>query len=170
MEKIKHLFLDLEDTIIAPVVGGWFQTELINVQKIRTFIECFKPDHVNLFSFAIWNEHERNGFEEGTRRMIEEALGVQLEFIPTVDNHIIPTCCNVTRISRQTVDFEECSAFWGKQGSFRLFCQGKFGKRIWRPDLEHIEVVLLDDMVFNEEFNWPDMKVSGRILNIDQLK
>lgn len=165
---IKHLFLDLEDTIITPVLNGWFQTELINVQKINEFIDTFKPDHVHLFSFAIWNETERQGFERGARSMIENALNRKLECIPTVDDHIIPACCNVLRISREKVDFSECSAFWGKQGAFKLFCQDKFGARLWRSDLDSIEVVLLDDMVFNEDFDWPDSRIKGHVINIDK--
>lgn len=165
MTTRRHLFLDLEDTVITPVLDGWFNTHMINVQKVKDFIAEFKPDAVHLFSFAVWNQEELKRFNMGTRDMLERNLGIKLSGIPTVDDEIIPVCCKVMNIL--PVDFQEMSNFWGKQGAFRLNMQHMF-RNTHTHDVD-VEVVLLDDAVFNEEFYWPDVRVRGRILNIDQL-
>ena len=163
----RKLFLDLEDTVITPVVNGWLNTQVINKAKVREFIEEFQPHDVNIFSFAIWNEHELRGFNHGTRPMLEQALGVQFSAVPTVDGEIIPACCKVMNLAPETVDFQEMSNFWGKHEAFRLNMRHIF--RHSNLFSGQIQVVLLDDAVFNEHFDWPDLHVSGRIINIDTL-
>jgi len=160
------LFLDLEDTIITPVLDGWHKTELINVQLIKRLIREFDPDTINLFSFALHNEREVALFNKHCRPMIETAIGHPLDLTPTVDDHIVPTCCNVLGLSKDRVDFSDAGDFWSKQQSFRLWLRGNlsllsrgFGS----------EVLLLDDVVFNEQFSWPDDKISGWIVNVDTL-
>lgn len=166
-KSVRHLWLDLEDTVITPVLDGWFNTHMINVQKVKAFIAEFKPDYVHLFSFAIWNEFERNAFNIGTRPMLEKSLGIQLGAIPTVDDDIIPVACRVMNISPETVNFQEMSNFWGKHETFRLNMRDKF-KHVKEHGVE-VEVVLLDDAVINEEFHWPDLAIRGRIINIDTM-
>lgn len=168
MNAKRHLFLDLEDTLITPVVEGWECSELINVGKIKSVIDSFRPDHVSIFSFAIWNERERLLFAKHARPMIERALGVKLSMVPTVDDDIISACCAAQGISRKTVTFSDASDFWGKQQAFRLWCWITFGTNWERHGIKN-DVFLLDDAVFNEEFNWPDLRVTGQIKNIDKL-
>lgn len=157
------LFLDLEDTVITPVMNGWFNTQMINVQKVRDFIATFKPDQVHIFSFAIWNEFERNAFNLGTRPRLEEVLGVKFSAVPTVDGEIKSAACKVLGINPDVVTFTEMSDFWGKHEAFRLNI-----RHIFKNNKNAVQVVLLDDAVFNEEFNWPDLNVKGHIINIDQ--
>lgn len=169
MKTLKHLFLDLEDTIIFPVMNGWNDTHLVNVEKIKAFIADFKPDQVHIFSFAIWNQRELKGFMNGTRMMIQDALGVKFTVVPTVDDDIIPRCCDMMGLNRSTVDFQEMSNFWGKHEAFRLFVRSKLqtGWVKWKIESE---VVLLDDAVWDENFEWPDLHVKGRIINIDKMQ
>jgi len=167
-EAVRTLWLDLEDTIILPVVNGWFQTEPINIDKVKRFIAKFKPAHINIFSFAIWNEPSRELFNQGTRPMLEQALGVTFDLVLTVDDDVIPACCAVMKLNPSSVDFSEMSNFWSKQGAFRLCMQHMF-----KNSHTHgvaVEVALLDDAVFNEDFFWPDLNVRGCILNIDQMQ
>jgi len=161
----RHLFIDLEDTIITPVMDGWFNTHLVNVQKIKDIIAQFKPDHVHVFSFAIWNEAELTRFNLGTRPMIEAALKIKFGAVPTVDGDIIPACCKVMGMSTDVVDFQEMSNFWGKHEAFRLNMRNQF-----KNNKNDVQVMLLDDAVFNEEFTWPDLKVKGSIVNIDGVQ
>lgn len=165
---MKHLFLDLEDTIITPVVNGWLNTQMINVEKIKAVQEHFKPDFINIFSFAIWNEFEMKGFNHGTRPMLERFLGVKLNLVPTVDDHIIKWCCAEMHMSPDRVDFSEMSAFWGKHEAFRLSCRHLF-KNTWKTWDQETTVMLLDDAVHDEKFEWPDLHVKGLIVNIDEL-
>ena len=166
-KAVRHLFLDLEDTVILPVVDGWFNTHMINVQKIRAFIAEFKPDFVHIFSFAIWDDFQKNAFNVGTRPMLEKSLGVTLSSVPTVDNEILPVATQMMGMGEGLVNFQEMSNFWGKQEAFRLNIRHSFKNS--HAHGKDVEVVLLDDVVFNEEFYWPDLRVRGRILNIDQI-
>jgi hypothetical protein len=164
---MRHLWLDLEDTVITPVVNGWFNTHMINVQKVRAFIAEYKPDQVNIFSFALWNQHELERFKLGTLPMLERSLGVKIAAMPTVDDNMIPAACKVMNMNPETVDFQEMSNFWGKQGTFILNM-----RHIFIHSHEHnkdIEVVLLDDAVVDEEFFFPKLRLKGRILNIDEM-
>jgi hypothetical protein len=164
----RHLFLDLEDTVITPVVNGWWNTELINVQRVRAIIEHFKPMSVHLFSFAIWNEAQREQFRLGTKPLIEKALNIKFASEWTVDDNIIPMCCSIMAISPRTVDFQEMSNFWSKHEAFRLSMRWLF-RNAWKDWKQENEVLLLDDAVINEEFHWPDLHVRGTIANIDNL-
>lgn len=168
MTTVRHLWLDLEDTVITPVLDGWFNTHLINVDKVRFIMNEFKPDSVHLFSFAIWNEQQLLRFEAGTKPMLENSLGVKLASTWTVDEDIIRMCCSVMNMSVETVDFQEMSNFWSKHEAFRLCMRHTF-KNTHAHDID-TEVLLLDDFVINENFEWPDLRIKGRIINIDKLE
>ncbi len=157
----RHLFLDLEDTIITPVVNGWADFELINVDKIRSVIEEFAPNSVNLFSFAVWDQHQLALFEQHTLPHIERVLELKISHKPTVDDHIIPACCRQTGTHPSTVEFHDASAFWGKHQSFRLFVRDFFKNK----QGDH-HVLLLDDAVWDEDWEWHDVRVKGTIRNI----
>lgn len=163
----RHLFLDLEDTVITPVLEGWFNVQLINVDKIRRIIAEWQPDFVHIFSFAIWNRRELELFNMDVRPRLESALGVKISSAPTVDDEILPACCRVMGISQDRVDFSEMSAFWSKHEAFRLNM-----RHVFKTTAQHdifTEVMFLDDMVFNETFDWPDLQIRGSIFNINQL-
>jgi len=162
----RHAFLDLEDTIIAPVLDGWWKTELMNVEKVKKILDEFKPDVVNIFSFAIHNDYERRQFiESRTKLMIEQAIGFPISAVPTVENEIIDKCCNAKWLSHKTVDFMDIRDFWGKHDAFRLCCQELF-KTSWSMWQQETEVIFLDDDVINEKFEWPDLHVKGQIIDI----
>lgn len=158
---IKHLFLDLEDTIITPVLNGWANIELMNVQEIRKIMGEVKPDQVSIFSFAIWNKVEAAQFDAHVKNQIERVLGVQLQLVPVVDDDIIPACCREMKLHPSTVSFRDLCDFWGKQGAFKMYVRSMF-------KAGGVDVTLVDDAVFNEEFSWPDIGISGRIINIEQ--
>jgi hypothetical protein len=162
---MKHLWLDLEDTIITPVMEGWFNTHLVNTDKIDRVLATWKPDFVLLFSFAIHDREELKRFNLGTRSMIENRFGFILSTTWTVDGDIIPMCCREMGLSTHAVDFMDASAFWSKHQAFRL-CMRQFFGTTHRHEVD-TEVLLLDDAVHHEEFRWPDLRVSGTILNID---
>ncbi len=169
MQNCRELWLDLEDTVIAPVMTGWHTTEMINVEKVRRFIAEFKPDRVNLFSFAVWDAHQRESFNAGTRPMLERSLGITLNLVLTVDDDIIPICCKEMGISKATVDFQEMCNFWSKQGAYRL-CMRHHAKNMKRHG-QSLHAILLDDVVFDETLTWDDNDCTATIsqFNIDRL-
>lgn len=164
-----EVWLDLEDTIVTPIVDGWHLFEIINLEKVKKVIADLNPVSVNIFSFAIWNEHQRGLFNRHTRPHLEAALDRRFEIVPTVDDDIIPVCANQMGIAAETVDFQEMSNFWGKQGAFRLWMRD-WATRFQRhqPNLK-LHAVLLDDVVYNEKVEWPDLWATIEQWNIDQL-
>lgn len=166
MSVIRELYLDLEDTVITPVVSGWRNCEFINESVIREFVQEFRPDHISLFSFAIHNQRELLLFEQHLRSDLEQWLGCRLDVVPRVNEDIIPACCRVMRIHPGTVDFIEASAFWGKHTSFKLWLRDRC-RTTWAQSQIETEVLFLDDAVANEDFRWPDIYVRGSIRNID---
>lgn len=150
---------------MTPVLNGWFNVQFMNIDKVRTVIKEFQPDVVHIFSFAIWDQQQLNGFNTLLRERLEKALGVKFSVVPTVDDDILPKCCKVVGIQRDTVSFLEMSDFWGKHEAFRLFMRSTFATM--QPDIA-ADVMLLDDSVINESFTWPDLRISGRIFNIEK--
>lgn len=148
---------------------GWPQTFTINEDKIRRFIAEYQPNFVHVFSFAIHSQWDLKCFNTYTRPQIERALGVTLSHVPTTDDDIIAGCCAVTHMAPQYVNFEEMCNFWGKQIAFRLYVIHRHVNKL-SPSPTPVDVVLLDDAVYNETFSMPDSKVTGRILNIDAMR
>lgn len=157
------LFLDLEDTIITPVVNGWFNSHLINLEKIQAFINDWKPDELHVFSFAIHSEWELLRFKDHLQPYIERKLGYKLLTVPMTPE-IQRICCNQLSMSTERVEFSDMSDFWGKHEAFRLYVRQLFSKAA-----EPVEVALLDDAVEDEDFHFPRLGISGQIRNIDVL-
>lgn len=154
---------------MTPIVSGWGSFDIINLDKIRGVLASFEPHSVSIFSFAIWDQHQRSLFDRHCRPHLETALGVTFNLVLTVDDDITPTCCRLMGISPGTVDFNELSAFWGKQGAFRLWARAHVTVlRRHHPDLRH-HLLLLDDVVYNERVEWPDLQATVEQRNIDQL-
>jgi hypothetical protein len=139
---------------------------MINIEQISKFIYIFKPDYIHIFSFAIWDETQKALFNLHCRPMIESSLKIKINNVLTVDDDIIPACCSVMGLNTNTVTFDDASSFWSKHESFRLWCRHHFK---FIGDLTDIEVLFLDDIVFNEHFNWPDLRVTGNIVRIEPL-
>ena len=169
MELRRHLFLDLEDTIITPVLEGWPNTYLINTEKIRRAIAEFKPHSLHIFSFAIHNDFERERFCFFVKERIEKVLGMPLGLVPTVDVEIEQACCDILRMSPDRVDFNDMSDFWSKQESFRLFSRFIY-RNSWKNWQQEVEVMFLDDAVEDENFEFPNLHLKGFIRNIDQIE
>jgi hypothetical protein len=164
-----EVWLDLEDTLVTPIVDGWHLFEIINLEKIKRVIADLNPVSVSIFSFAIWNEHQRNLFNRHTRPHLEAAIGRRFEIVPTVDDDIIPVCANQMGIAMETVDFQEMSNFWGKQGAFRLWMRDWVTRFQRHQPILPFHAVLLDDAVYNEKVEWPDLRATIEQWNIDQL-
>lgn len=159
----KHLFLDLEDTVIEPVPFGWANTFLINIGKVKAFMAEFKPDAVHLFSFAVHDQAELKRFNYHVRPRLESALGIELSMCLTVDDDILPVCAAARSLVPSLVSFSDLVEFWGKQEAFRLFVQRHFA------GTENTTVALLDDSVTDEDFHFRANDLRGLVRNIDRL-
>lgn len=163
MPTERHLFLDLEDTVIEPVPFGWANPSFINRGKTKEFIAEFRPDQVHIFSFAVRNDFDVRAFDLHVRDRLEQHLGIKLTMVPSTDQDIFPAICKLVRLSPSRVEFSDISAFWGKHESFRLFVRHLFAGK------HPVEVALLDDAVLTEKFEWPELGITGHLVNIDQL-
>lgn len=79
---MKSLFLDLENTVIT----SWNDVCLINTDAIRKFIRRQDVDHVNIFSFAIWNVDDLARFQRIFQPLLESALDTRIVGVPTVSD------------------------------------------------------------------------------------
>ena len=154
--------------MVTPITSGWANFDLLNLQKIRDVLRSFEPHSVVIFSFAIWDQQQRRLFETYCRPHLERELGVTFDLVLTVDDDIIPTCCRQLGIEPSTVDFQELSAFWGKQGAFRLWARD-FALDHRSTSILPLHLLLLDDVVYNERVVWPDLQATVEQRNIDQL-
>lgn len=163
MKKEKHLFLDLEDTIITPVLSGWWNTQIINERVIEKVLADWNPDFIHIFSFAIHNKRELDLFEIGTRPIIESFLKRKLDKVFSVEDDILPVCCKAKGLSIERTDFSDLCDFWGKQDSFRIFLRNCNLFGIFHP----VEVLFLDDCVEDEDFSFHTPNIGGLIRKID---
>lgn len=165
-KSVRHLFLDLEDTVITSAADGWERTECINQDRIEKVLNEFKPDFIHLFSFAIWNNDELEKFKQTTLFLVQRVHKIKIDLMWTVDDDIIPMCAKELGLNKSTIEFSDASAFWSKHQSFRLCMRQHFKNR--DSDLP-VQVMLLDDAVFTETFEWRDMNLTGIVQNVDEL-
>lgn len=164
MEKLK-IFLDLEDTVIQPVLKGWANVDLLPLERVKNFINSFESKDIslNIFSFALHSQTDVERFSMFVRPTLEEQLGLKFEWIP--DSEMIKNiCCQQMNIHPDRVDFMEMVDFWGKQLSFQITAQNFIKKSIFRPS-DHI--VLLDDAVVTTKMTIADVNIL--IKNVDEL-
>ena len=154
---------------MTPITSGWSHFELLNIEKVRTAIKSFAPHVLGIFSFAIHDDTQLELFNVLCRPYIEQALGVKLNIVLTVDGHISSTCARQMGIHPSRVDFEEMSAFWGKQGAFRLVMHNRAEQ--WQKHLSshRLHFLLLDDVVTDEVTTLPRLRTIIEQRNIDTL-
>lgn len=125
---MKHLFLDLEDTVI----DSWWNPVLVNVEKIKRMIGEVSPQKIHIFSGAIWNEDDKQRFSANVQADIEKSLGIKIDSVISMADAI-----NVS--SWKTFSFSCISEALILVGKFKLFedyCELNMGGH---------ECVLLDD-------------------------
>lgn len=154
---MRHLFLDLEDTVITPANDGWHNTEPINIARVRRFIDSWKPDYVNIFSFAIWDDQQLRLFDFHVRPWLERELGIRFNHIPTREQ-IKMRCSVAMRMANDMVSEQDLMDFWGKQMSFRLYIPQ------WLRNGG--DVALLDDVVHDEDWFTHSPAINAEVRNI----
>lgn len=154
-------FLDLEDTVVEPLLQGWAAfTPAACVRAVGRELRRFAPDEVHIFSFAVSTPADIAGFREHVQPWLEREIGHKVAAIHSTDADIIPAAAAVMKLHRKKVDFSDLVDFWGKAEAFRLFVRHHFSG-LPTPT----EVLLIDDAVLDEDFRWPKLGVSGRLVN-----
>lgn len=150
-----HVWLDLEETIIS----SWHESLLINHNVIKGWLDDNHIGDINIWSFAIWDEGDRDEFvESGMKASLERVLKRKILTYPSLRD--------MRRMIYQyeKVTYSHNSDFMsmnGKHWSFIKFCAGE------HPDKR---CILIDDTVPNWEIK--DKKTNGEIIliNIADLK
>jgi len=77
-----NLYLDLEDTVI----DSWDSRLIKPVQckRIKDFMEFCKYEEFSIFSYAIWNDADREVFNAKIRPMLEKYFECECVHVPTV--------------------------------------------------------------------------------------
>ena len=158
-----HLFLDLEGTVITPVLDGWHNAEILNLDRVKDVIWKEQPLTVNIFSFALHTEADLSSFNGRIRNALEKELGVEFTWIPTVQQ-IKGATCAARHLHPGKVDLDDLSSFFSKHESFRLFVREH--TRFPTARNAHRKFILIDDNVWNEKWSWEDRNVSGEIIHV----
>lgn len=157
----KHLFLDLEDTVITPNIQGWRAVDFMNnnIDLVKNIITEFAPDTVNVFSFAIDHDEDQVAFMKDCGVFLENNIGCKFTIVPHME-HIRKVLCDINGLTVGAVPREEICTFWSKQRAMRdwLVWNQKQHKKLGTP-LEEIEVFFLDDTVETELIELPDLKI-----------
>ena len=156
-KKSVTCWLDLEQTIIA----SWDDVFLINVTTIRDFLKSRNITEVGIFSFAIYNEADKEEFRKNVKPIIELALGVTVTTYPSVQDMIrVEKQFTGVRFD-QPYEVTEYIHLRGKKDAFINYIQGI---------CEFETAILIDDVV-------PDLTLSHRfkgwaieLWNVDSLR
>ena len=158
-------FIDLEDTEIAPVLQGWIAAEPIGLARnVGKLLREWKPDEVRVFSFAVRDERDVQGFRQHVQPWLERLLGFTICDVPTTDGVIFPAAAKRAKLHPRRLDFSDVVDFWGKGGTFRLFA-----KSCAIAAKEPLQVLLVDDAVEDEEFAFPRLGLEGRLVDSEGL-
>ncbi len=163
---MKHLFLDLEDTVCTPAIEGWHRVELINIEPIKAFMQKEAFDKVHLFSFALHDAHQVTLFKKHLLPWLQEALGVPIDLIPSVDEDILPLCATAKKLHPQRVDFVDVVDFWSKDLAFLLFVQ-QHPMFVHAPEEQCVHFI--DDAIVDQTFGFPRLNLRGHMHHIDSI-
>lgn len=164
-QKWTGLFLDLEETLIDPILDdNWQAASFIpkNVAKIRKFIDETNPELVQIFSFAIRGPSDDWAYRTNLHHRIEEQLDCRVTCSAT-RQEMIEACASVMNLHEGNITHGDLTRMWDKQLAFRMYGQYHFGK------LKDTNLILIDDMVQRETTTFPKKKLSINFYNINEL-
>lgn len=148
----KMMFLDLEETIIR----SWQNPTLCNIDYMRYLLANEKVEEVHIFSFAIWNQADKDVFSQRLKPHLEEALGVRIRSwvsVPEV-NKVLKQFTGIVMEDWEMINV------WGKMRAFQDYC---------RSEYKDMECVLVDDVVPNTAFMVTDDRLMIRTIKAPAL-
>lgn len=111
-----EVFVDLEETLVQ----SWDNPLLCNVQKLTTWFKNNNVTEVHLFSFAVWNDKDRDIFVKDFQPFLENAFGVKFVTVPTVEE-MMKVDTKVTGLRFENLT--EFISIRGKVGAFQSWCR-----------------------------------------------
>jgi hypothetical protein len=132
------LFLDLEETLIEVWQSNGHVNFLIdNIEKINKFIHDNGVSEIGIFSFAIWDDEDRENFITKLSPQLKE-FGIEVS-----DSDVVPVenvAKTILKNMRINLDSSEVINLWGKDRAFIDWCR-------FEENGDHF--VLIDDAVEN---------------------
>lgn len=151
---MKNVFLDLEGT----VVDNWDNAALVHTSKVCSWLQGLGVSKVRLFSFAVYDQRDKDRFNSLLKPFLQRVLGVEFLDSPSVDDFLLADT-QVTGVKWDTRhDFIRTR---GKLDGFRSWCKLNFDKQ---------HNVLLDDVVPNATWKNDDSGLVVQFVNVETLK
>ena len=141
--KNQTVFVDLEETLIE----SWDDHRICKRQKVRDFIKAHGHE-VELFSFAVWNEKDRDIFSASLQDWIQVEHEIIFKKIHTLQD-VARTVRDYRSVHYETLN--DVITLHGKDRAFEDFCLAQ-NKRDWK-------FVLLDDVVQNKTIKYHDKNI-----------
>lgn len=149
------LFLDLEDTII----NSWQDPTVMehNIHNIKRLIKFWELSQVSIFSFAIYDDLDKETFVESLKINLEEALGVKIvEWLSVKEMQMIVQEYDGVRYDNH-LEFIQLK---GKHGAFIDVCLAR----------ENDDTcVLIDDCVPMRVISDYNTKVDVHLIPVDKI-
>lgn len=163
-----HFHLDLEDTVIEAMTSSSFQYASLldgNIRRIRKYLSRYLNPQLHIFSFAIWNDSDRQSFKAHLQEHLERQFGLRIYNIPTLEE--IKTWVAARRkLHKDKLSLSDMIDFLGKGEAFRDYIH-QLHTTLVDSSLFH---VLIDDSVVDETWAWPKQHVQGQLININSLE
>lgn len=144
--------MDLEETVIQQ----WGNWELIEDQCTFIFKNTLETDEIWMFSWAIWNDSDKELFHKRLRHPLENTLGRKITNVPSILDFMtwIRNCSHLKKMTQEDFfDFfirkEQALAFLAMHGVF----QDK-------------HIILFDDTVTNARMEFADYRTTIQTVNI----
>lgn len=143
-------FFDLEETLIE----SWTNRTLVNFRYIQSFIKDHNVKDVHLFSFAVWNDEDKDYFNKRIKQELEDIYNIKFVSVPSVLDMIeVDTEYTGIRYDSMT-DFILIA---GKVGAFKSWVYSKHPNQ---------SAILLDDIVPNLDILNRDTNVLLRYIKV----
>lgn len=131
-----NIFFDLEETLIL----SWTNHYLCNRNKIIKFLDFYDIKEIHIFSFAIWNDDDKQYFNTEIKPFIEDSYKVCILSAPSVQE-MRRSDTELTGIQYDSIT--DYVSIRGKVGAFENWVQAAVG-------LKRNHNVLIDDVVPNK--------------------
>lgn len=153
--QITWLYFDLEGTIIDVFDAG----NHMNIDRAKSLIATFGVSDIGIFSFAIYDQADKDHFYRNIAPGLEDALGVRIIVAPSVKEQQI---AHEEHTGHKYDSIHDWIRMVGKVQGFQSWAYSKLG---------NCELaILVDDVVPNLDMIYNDINFSISYINIDRYK
>jgi hypothetical protein len=144
-----QIFLDLEETVIT----SWAEGLLCNSSRVRDFLAEHNASKFTVFSFAVWNDKDKQDFEQLHRRGLERGLDCRVASCPSTEDFM------QADTALTGVHFDSVTDFISIRGKV-----GAFTNWVRFQGISH--AILVDDVVPNIDIISRDTGGITRFINV----